>query len=192
MDWRSLSLITAPVSEPVTASEIQDHVRIEATDDDAAYLTTLITAARQSVENRLGRALMQQTWEVTFDRFPESRLIHLPNPPLQSVTSVKYVDSNGTEQTLSSGNYTVRTADEPGTVQLDYDQTWPTTRPEEGAVRVRYVAGYADADSVPFLVRQQIMVMVATMYEHRESVVAGTIATKMPGLVMLDQYRVRW
>ena len=192
MNWRSLSLVTAPASEPVTFADAAPHVRLDSGDDDETYFTALLTAARQAAENRTGRALMQQTWDVTFDAFPASRLLALPYPPLQSVTYVKYVDSNGTEQTLASGNYTVRTGDEPGTVQLDYDQTWPTTRPEEGAVRVRFVAGYADAATVPQLIRQQIMVTAATMYEHRDSTVAGTIAQKVPGAILLDQYRVRW
>ena len=72
MDARwSLNLITAPSAEVFTVATAKEHLRIEAsvTEDDA-LITALIVSARTAVEEWLQRALVTQTWEVSFDSFP--------------------------------------------------------------------------------------------------------------------------
>ena len=66
---RGLTLVTAPASEPVSLAEAKAHLRIEAADDDS-LIGALITAARQSAEAHMRRALMSQTWRLSLDRFP--------------------------------------------------------------------------------------------------------------------------
>lgn len=194
MRWRSLTTTTEPTEEPVRLSDARAHVRLDEGDPDEAYFETLLTVARQSVENRTGRALMTQTIDVTFDNWPGSRLLMIPRPPLASVVHVKYIDTAGVEQTLDASRYTVRTADVPGVIQLDYDDTWPTIRPEAGAIRVQAVVGWASRAAVPQALRHAVTLLAATLYEHREQFVVGTIVSSMPPTVamMCDQYRVRW
>lgn len=192
--WRSLSLAVAPTAEPVRLSDARGHVHIDEGDPDEGYFESLLTVAREVVENRTGRALMPQTINVSFDGWPSSRSLAIPRPPLASITWVKYLDSDGTEQTLDSSRYTVRTDDVPGVVLLDHDDSWPTVLGEVGSVRVRAVVGYATRDDVPQALRHAITLLAATYYEHREVIVVGTIVSKMPPVVgmMADQYRVRW
>lgn len=92
-------LITAPAVEPVTVAEARAHLYVGHSDDDA-IIGAFIAAAREDCEHRTQRALVTQTWERTLDGFPAA--ISLPMAPLASVTSVKYIDGDGNEQTLCS------------------------------------------------------------------------------------------
>ena len=171
------TVTTAPSVEPVSLAEAKEHLRV-IHDDDDAYIELLITAARAYVEEHSARALCTQTITLKLPRFPAR--IELPRPPLASVTSITYVDGDGTTQTLSSSNYRVSTSGEPGFIDPAYNISWPTTRDIADAVTVVYVAGYGAAAAVPSLVKQAIKLMVAHLYETREPVNVGNIVTEIP------------
>lgn len=157
-------------------------------------LTLLIGAAREHVESFLGRALITQTWDAYFDRFPsEDDYLELPASPLQSVTTVYYTDSTGKENTFAATNYDVNIIDEPGQVKLGYNKSWPSTtlRPML-PVRVRFIAGYGDAaTNVPKPIRQYISILTATMFAHREKEVTGTITSALKFVEgLIEPYRV--
>lgn len=65
----SLTVKTGPASEPVTLAEAKDQLYITDTTHDA-YITSLIQAAREQVENFTSRALLPQTFTMYLDRFP--------------------------------------------------------------------------------------------------------------------------
>ncbi|MCI0420082.1 MAG: head-tail connector protein [Acidobacteria bacterium] len=167
----ALSLITGPITEPVTLADAKSHLRVDTTDEDA-YLSALIKAAREKLEQDMRRAFVQQIWEMFMDCFPDE--ITIPLPPLVSVTSVKYLDTAGTEQTLATSEYVVDAKSEPGRIALAYGKSWPSTRDTLNAVTVRFVAGYGAAgatnssQAVPEGIRQAIKFLVAHWYDNRE------------------------
>lgn len=164
----ALKLITAPSTYPVTLAEAKLHCRVDIADDDT-LITALITAATEMAEQKTGGAIMTQTWELTLDAFPEA--FELTRVPVQSITSVKYYDTTGTQQTLSNTLYALDAADDFGFAYISpvYAGVWPNTRDQINAVAVRYVAGYADAASVPQSIKNWILLMVSTMYANRET-----------------------
>ncbi|GJM23936.1 MAG: hypothetical protein DHS20C16_03510 [Phycisphaerae bacterium] len=174
-------VITKPASEPLTLTEAKAHLNVDHDEDDT-YITTLITVARRTAEGKQWRALMTTTREQTMDCFPFG-CITLEHPPLQSVTSVKYIDADGVQQTLSSDNYDVDTDSIYGRICPAYGLNWPTTRNIQNAVRVRYDCGYADADSVPTTTKQAMLLLIGNWYEHREEVVVGLSVTKITDAV---------
>ena len=93
----ALKLITPPASEPIGISDAMNYARIDA-DADVVTLTGMITAARQEAEKITRRQLITASWELRLDCFRET--IFLPMPPLQSVATVKYLDTGGTERIL--------------------------------------------------------------------------------------------
>jgi uncharacterized phiE125 gp8 family phage protein len=134
-------------------------------------IEALITSARQYAEDFQRRAYITQTWELWLDDWPEGDYIQIPLPPLQSVSSVKYYDTDDTENTFSTDDYFVDTKSEPGRVSLNYGEVWPTTtlRPANG-VCVTFVAGYGDNRSdVPKKVKQAMLLLISGWYENRES-----------------------
>ena len=165
----SLSLVTAPTAEPVTLQEAKDHLRVDGTDEDT-LISALITAAREHVDGRdgwLGRAICTQTWDCSFDAFPADGLLYLPLAPVQSITSVKYIDPDGVQQTFSSSNYALGAdLDWSPRVVLGWGKSWPSIRAVPDAVTVRIVAGYA---SVPKPICQAILLLIGHLYENREA-----------------------
>jgi uncharacterized phiE125 gp8 family phage protein len=177
-------LFTAPAVEPVTAVEAKAHLRIDSDVDDV-MIGTLIVAARKTVEDLTGRALITQTWRQSWDyRFPCD--FRLPKGSLQSVASLTYVDNDGATQTLGSGAYQVDADSEPGRVIPAYGTSWPTTRSQPVAVTITWSCGYGSAGTdIPEPIRQTILMLVAHWYDSRQpSDVPSEIAS------MLTPYRL--
>jgi len=108
-----LTQTVAPAIEPVTNAEARDHLRISTVDDDI-LIGTYITAARQYIEGRTNRQFINATWSWTLEAFPN--IFYVPRPKLSSVTSIAYLDTAGSSQTLSTDVYSVDTNTEPGRI----------------------------------------------------------------------------
>ena len=167
MEYQALNLLTAPSTEPVTIAELKSQLRLDGTDQDT-MLTSLITSARQGVEKYLGRALITQIWQAFFDCFYYE--MHLPFAPYQSITHIKYYDSDGNLQTLDSDYYQYDLFSVPARIKEAYGYNFPTTRYEKlNAVEIQYVAGYGDdTTDVPEPIRQLILGIAVDLYEHPE------------------------
>ena len=173
--YRSLARFTAPAVEPVTLAEAKSQCRIDGSDEDA-YVASLITAAREYVENVLDLSLVTQVWEARYDTFPLWEII-LPRPPMQAAAvTVIYRDEAGTLNTITStaNAFQVDAYATPGRIYPLYEGVWPAVRGDENSVTVRWTAGYgASGASVPATVKSLIMLLVAHWYEMRQPVVAG-------------------
>jgi uncharacterized phiE125 gp8 family phage protein len=192
MNDYNLALVLGPTLDPVTLAEAKAHLRVEIADDDA-LISGYISAARETCETETRRAFLTQTWDAKFHRawpvyFDRASLlwrpgIRLPRPPLQSVTSINYVDSAGASQLLASSQYQVTSLhgdSKEGLVVPAYGVTWPTVRDVPEAVTVRFVSGYGGLELVPNRIRQAMLLLIGHWYENREDVVIGTIATQVP------------
>jgi uncharacterized phiE125 gp8 family phage protein len=166
---------TAPAVEPVTLTEAKDHLRIDDSSSDT-LVSSLIVAARQQVEQDTGRALITQTLDVYYDALPTDRELWVPNPKLQSVTTFTTYDEDDASTVFSSWDYLVDVASEPGRIVLNADATWPTDLRAANAVIVRVVAGYGVAAAVPQALKQAILLIISTLYEHREQVIISQFA----------------
>lgn len=186
----ALIRIAAPASEPLTLAEAKLHCRVDGTDEDA-LITALIVAAREQAEHETGRALITQTWELVLDAFPEAFVLR--KSPVQSVTSLKYLDSaTGAEQTLDPADYLLDKDSEPGYVVPAYGKAWPYSREVPNAVRVRYVCGYGLAVAVPQAIKQWMLLAIGTMYENRATSGASQVYN-IPDRFwsgLLDPYRL--
>lgn len=169
-EW-SLELSVEPASEPVTLDEFKAHARILGNDEDSA-LESIIASARQAVEVFTRRSFIRTTWVKRLDRFPSDRTIWLERPPLESVTSVQYIDEAGATQTLAASEYDVDTASEPGRIVLAPEKSWPSTESQRiNAVTITYRAGYGTSGSdVPAAIRQAVLLLAGHWEANREQV----------------------
>lgn len=174
-------LITPVQTSPaVTKEEAKTHLRVEIIDDDM-LIESLIAAATSMAEHELGRALVTQECTLVIDGFPRGA-IDLRRPPIQSITSVKYLDESGVLQTLDSNSY--RLVKDPLAPSLKAD-SWPIGTD----VEIKYVAGFGDVTAVPAQIKQWILVHVGAMYENREAV--DKPLEPMPFVArLIDRYRV--
>ena len=177
----ALTEVTAPALEPFLTADAKSHLRVDLSDDDT-LIDNLILAARNRLEVDTGRALITQTWDMFMDKFPDNNgAIQVPKPPLQSVTSLKYIDTDGVEQTWDSSNYRVDTDSEPGRITPAYNVSWPTPRSVTNAVTIRYICGYGDATTdIERALLQAMLMLIGHWYENREAVIAGVAVNSVP------------
>ncbi len=170
-DW---SLVTGPVLEPLELEDAKLHANILQNDDNALVASS-ITAARESAQAFLSRALYTQTWQLQLEAFAD--VIWLPMAaPLQNsavanpatVPVVQYYDTAGALQTLASTVYTVDTISEPGRLLKAPNQSWPSTQSDRVfPVLITYVCGWTTVDAIPETIKQGMRFAVAAFWADR-------------------------
>lgn len=156
--------VTVPADgEPVSSDEVKGQIRVDYADDDG-LIDRLIAAARAYVEKYCGPRLATQTISISADGF--SDLVRFPEAPVQSITSISYVDVDGISQILPTSVYEVRADGLDVSIVLKYSQHWPPIRPTT-RITVAAVVGY---DTVPPDVKHAILLLICHWYENREAV----------------------
>jgi uncharacterized phiE125 gp8 family phage protein len=184
--------LTAPPYEPVTLAQARDWARVDTAEGQDDVLRMLIKAMRRYAENKTGRVFIPRTFQAIT---PDICVVDgrngfvLPYPPLISVESIYYYDTDGTDTLLAASQYDVHTWREPGIVVEEWDSTWPSYRREPDAWRISFTAGYSPGspndergyqDSLPDDLKTWIHARIATLYENREQIITGTIVSDLP------------
>ena len=176
---RAVRTGTAP-GNALTPEEIKLHLRIDA--DDATQDVPLLAyaaAAEEAARKMADRTCLSGSWIQYMDEFPSE--IRLMNSPVTAITNVKYYDTAGTLQTLSSSAYLSDLNQEPAVIVPATGYSWPAVQSDRpGAAYVTYTAGYADASSIPADMKLGMIHLVAHWYENREPVVVGSTPTNLP------------
>lgn len=172
-----IKLVTAPEKLPVTVAEAKAYARVEesSTEEDALF-SSLIQAAVTLAESYLNRYLITQTHDLTLDCFPSSDIgvIYLPKSPVQSITSITYVDDNGATQTWGASNYLLDGKQEPARLTTAYNISYPSIREQLNSVTIRHVVGYGtEPSNVPETIRTAIKLLVNEMFNSRQQMVYG-------------------
>jgi len=150
--------------------------RLAATTYEDDLLEAIIQGAREHVEDITRRYLLTQTWDYSIDAWPTSNYIKLPGGNLQSVTSVKWKDTDGTETILTpTTDYLVETNGEQcGRIVLPYGETWPSgTLYPSNPITIRFVAGWTTATLVPAKIRAAMLLICSDLYVNREGQLYG-------------------
>src|SRR3990167_2514541 len=175
----ALSLSSAPATEPVTLTEAKAHLKVDHAADDDYIEDFVIPAARRYGETLTHRAFITQTWVLRLNGFGCGAPVLLPRPPLVSVTSVAYTDSNGDAQTWSAGS-TGYTLESPSgehalhaSIRPSYGESYPSTRNIVDSVVLTYVAGYGAASAVPVGIKHGLLMLIEDLYRQRGSNLQG-------------------
>ena len=181
MKYNSVTRATGPAVEPLTVAEAKLHLRVDISDDDA-YIGTLITAAREWVENYLDRTLITTQLILRAAEFPTEEL-ELARPPMATAGTatavvITYTLADTTTATLSTALYRVDRTSTPGNVAPIINGTWPSDVIEDAnAVAVTYWAGYGPTSaSVPATIRHAMLMLIGHWYEQRSAVLTATIS----------------
>lgn len=155
---RKVVRLIEPAAEPVSLAEAKSFLRIDTNDDDA-LIGDLVAAARIMAEEQTGKAFITQSWRIVYDGCPPPVVI-LPYGPVQSVSAVTSVASDGAETVIAAQSYHLNARED-----LVFEAA-----PTGHQVRIDYVAGYGDAAAgVPVDLTQAILLHVAHLYEHRDN-----------------------
>jgi uncharacterized phiE125 gp8 family phage protein len=156
--------------EPISVDDAKDFLRVTVADEDV-LIGSMITAARQFVEQWIGRPLQVQQWDVFLDRRPrDGTAIALPFAPLVWVDSIKTTDLAGVEHTVDPTTYAWDTASEPGRVWLLTGQMWPVDLRAFQPIVIRIRVGYA---VVPETIIQAMRLLIGHYFENRVASAVG-------------------
>lgn len=166
------ALVVGPVNAIWDIDNLKLHLRIQHSSDDAILADYAAAAAEQldGIDGTLQVALISQTWRDFWPDFASVGVLRLH--PVQSISSVKYLDADGVEQTVAAGDWFA--IEDPKGKRVCFVDGAPSvtslsSRPD--AVRVEYVAGFGDdAAKVPNRIRQAHRLLVGHYYENREAV----------------------
>lgn len=142
-----------PPQPIVSVDEAKEFARIDGDDHDI-MIGALISAAQSEIDGPngwLGRAFGEQRLEATFCRFDDFRL---SIPKIIEVEAIDYVDGGGNLQTVDPDWYQVDGRD----ISLKPGRSWPSTRAQDDAVRITYLAG-EEAESLD-LERAKVAIMI--------------------------------
>lgn len=158
-----IKVVTAPAALPVTIAEAKAFSRISIDDDDT-LLTALITTATAHAEHFTGLRFVTQTLDLYLDSFPGMYgTINVPGP-VASITSIKYIDMDGDEQTMDSADYITDLISNPARITPAYEGEWPETREQVNAVVVRFVQG-GETSACPEEAKTFIKAYVGHVYD---------------------------
>jgi uncharacterized phiE125 gp8 family phage protein len=165
----STQLITAATSAAVSVTQLKAQlpVRISGTGDDL-LLEQLIATAQEEIEVFTGMKLMASTYDFNLTAFPAYGIV-LPFTPIKSITSVKYYDTAGVQQTWSATNYFYNLYEQPFKIRYVDSVSIPSTNENKfEAVTVRFVAGFTSPNAVPAPIRQAILLLATDLYINRD------------------------
>lgn len=203
-DLGRLSVLVEPATAPLVVEGnggVKKHLRIDHAGEDAE-LEDLVYAATGELDSPhgwLGRSLITRTLRLTLDGRPPT-VIYLPGPPVTEVKKITVRDSDDnldviydSDQAIDEVSLITDLTAEPALIWADDSTGWPSDiKGGPDSVRVDYVAGYADADSIPKPIKQWLLMRVAELYRDREHSVLGVPSNGLRHADrMLDNWRVR-
>lgn len=176
----ALQLLSGPQVEPLSLQEAKEHLRVDHLYEDT-LISSLITASRLHVEVMLSRALIDQSWSLFLDAWPDDGRVEIPLAPVSSISAVNIYDSEGNPLPLSASHYTLDGVSEPARLVIEPGASVTSPGRSVNGIEVRFTAGYGVAASdVPQSIRQALLLLVAHWYERREPVSLGETSIKVP------------
>lgn len=158
------SIVTGPEIAPVSLGEAKLHLRVEHDLEDA-YITQLVDAAREYVEQQWGLALIEQTHKVLLDTWPAGGVKLRPHP-VASLVSVKAWNGSAFADITGFQLVTGR----PAFVVLTDGGSAPVPSRTRQGIEITFTTGFAASeDGVPSAIKQAIMLLIGQWYENREA-----------------------
>jgi uncharacterized phiE125 gp8 family phage protein len=182
-----LTKTSNPAQSAVPLETAKLHARVDQDYEDSV-LAVYLASAIDECARYSGLAINQQDYRLTLDCLPAC--IDIPIKPVVAVTSVKYLDEDGAEQTIAAENYVVAKTSQGARITFIDDYTRPTTASRPACVFVDLEAGF-DADDgssgiedpelkLPACVEQAILVTFGHYYANRETVTQGKTPVAVP------------
>lgn len=168
---------------PVTSDEVKRHIQIDHSEDDLLIefeTGGYLAAAVEYIEARGQVSLINQQRRLYLNELPHDEAIHIIRGPLVSATSVKYLDSDKAEQTLSADVYRAITTKRSSAIYFDDSTCSIELADGPGVVWIDMVCGFGTAaSSVPAMWRQLVAEVAAHFYERRTGAAGGGLDPAM-------------
>ena len=180
-------------AEPIDLDYTKNYCKVDFDVDDA-IITQGIAAARGICENYIGQSVVKKNFVYQFSDFELNDLdngfpvVNLLRGPIQSVTTVKFINSEGEEETLTTDDYRVIGLSQKSLLV----KKAVTLNSRIGSIiQVEYVAGMT---KVPDEIKDGIAQLVGDMYEHRQNEVLAEApkVLQLTSMFKWNSYRVNF
>jgi uncharacterized phiE125 gp8 family phage protein len=161
--WYPAKVTAGPAEDPDLLAQAMQQAVVEHGEDEA-LLKRLIATAYEHVEKYCCVRFGTQTIIAKCDGFGDMR--RLPIAPVQSVTSITYLDTDGTGQTVAATVYEERFDELETAIVPKHRQSWPAIQPGS-RIELTVEAGY---EVIPPTVRQAMLMFIADSYQNRAPV----------------------
>lgn len=188
----NVQIVTAVAAEPITLAEAKAHLRVDVSTDDA-YITALITIARQQAEHEAQRSFAPQTLRLRASGWSDG--VELPRGPVNTVSHVRYQDAENVQQTLAAAAYYIDRSALVPVVRRAYGYTWPQLYAQQDVIEVQYTAGTWNSGAgheTPRSALQYMLLLIGSMYENREADAERAAVRLQFAERLLDAYRVHY
>ena len=184
-----LEITTPNTLQIVSTSDLKEHLRITFNNDDS-YIAALESAAVNTVQNFCNIFLLETELTQYGFNFSDvcilfkSKILTGTTPTLSVYSSGGWVAQTGVEfiteakpPRLYKNNTSLSTPDS------DITQKY----------KVVYKVGYASVGDIPQALIQAIKIIVADMYENRQSVIVGKAVSEVPKTAeyLMQQYKIQ-
>ena len=188
---RSYAVDIAATTAILTTAEAKTHLKVDTTADDD-YIDNIISAATESAQIFTNRYFINTTITQHGDTW--SDIATLFKSKVNSITHIKYYDSDNSEQTLATSVWISDINQQPARIGLKPNQSFPSLADRINAVNCKYVVGYGSAASdVPEGIREAVLLTIGNWYENRQEVITGRTATELSksAQYLLEQFKVQ-
>lgn len=165
-----LAIISSPISQPVSLTQIKRHLRLDHNNDDE-YLNELTDAATAHVEAVTSQFLISRVVRQYIETMPASRSISLEAWPIKSIQEVRGYDFDGNANIILTENYRLDNRIDPPALVLNTNINFNAFC---NGIEVDMEVGYGEAGvDVPSNITRAILVLIAHWYEFRGTLPAG-------------------
>ena len=175
----SLIQTTPPTVEPISLAEAKAHLRVTHADDDT-YISTLIKSARCTVEQFCGLALLEQSWSMFQDCWPEPGIVPLPLSPIISIVDLLIYGEDDVAAIIDHAHYFLDSVSKPARLVLRQGRNIPTPGRRANGVEIKFTAGFV---VVPSEIKQALLIIIADWYASRGDVDAGVLSLSARSLL---------
>ena len=181
----------------VSLEEAKTHLRIGHTEDDA-YITRLTKAAQLVCEKLTGMVLTPCDFIMQCDEWSQTK--EIPEISIiKTISYIKYMDASSpsVQQTWSASNYELINYSQRSRISLVDGSSYPTLRSGPGSIEMKFSAKPSwSANTLTALSEvafQAVLITIADMYENRQSVIVGRIASSIPKTAqyLLDTLKIQ-
>ena len=165
--------------EPISIEEAKIFLRIDHNDEDE-LISTLIQAARLSIESYTSRSLLREKWLFTINSgFALSRSdqeylsgsiskgingIEFPRTPFVELVSASLIKKHNKEEIKD-----FRIDESANIAKIHFQDNSKVKSCLDGVIKLEFIAGYC-ASELPAPLKQAILSMLAYLYENRPAV----------------------
>jgi len=177
----------------VSLNEAKEHLRIGHTDDDS-YITRLTHAAQLVCESLTGTNFTGNTYTFYCDNWEQTTEIPEVSSIL-SITSITYKDTSGLLTIWNPSNYYLAPGSQRSRIELVDGKSYPDLYDGIQNITISFttIPVWGKVTNLNEVAKQAVLITISDMYENRQSVIVGRIASSIPRTAqfLLDTLKIQ-